>query len=144
MTDVCKRFSFLEGGWQLNRHGILHKPSASLKFWSKSFHKSSWIFNIFCITNYAWLLKIQIVLTLLWKISQAAFHIVEIINVSSTKLSTLLIIWNIFATFLQLSQQIYGDFHKSFRNLPNFFREHGQGSRAIFHLLLNRLNQNTY
>ena len=78
--------------------------------------------------------RIQIVLTLLWKISQAAFHIVEIINVSATKLSTLLIIWNVFATFLQLSQKIYGDFHKSFRNTPNFFREHARGARAIFHL----------
>ena len=57
-----------------------------------------------------------------------------IINVSSTKLSTLLIIWNIFSTFLQLNQKIHGDFHKSFRNLPNFFREHARGARAIFHL----------
>ena len=60
-----------------------------------------------------------------------------IINVSSTKLSTLLIIWNIFSTFLQLNQKIYGDFHKSFRNLPNFFREHARGARAIFHLCFN-------
>ena len=37
----------------LHRHGILHKPSASVKFWPKSFHKSSVIFEIFCITNYA-------------------------------------------------------------------------------------------
>ena len=35
------------------RHGILHKPSASLKFWPKSFRKSSGIFDIFCIINYA-------------------------------------------------------------------------------------------
>ena len=35
-------------------HEILHKPSASVKFWPKSFHKSSVIFDIFCITNYAW------------------------------------------------------------------------------------------
>ena len=40
------------------RHGILHKPSASLKFWPKSFHKSSGIFDIFCITNYAWFLTL--------------------------------------------------------------------------------------
>ena len=33
-----------------------------------------------------------------------------------------------------LSLQIYGDFHKSFRNLPKFFREHARGARAIFHL----------
>ena len=58
----------------------------------------------------------------LWKISQVGFHIVDIINVSSTKSSTLLIIWNIFSTFLQLNQKIYANFHKSFRNLPNFFR----------------------
>ena len=38
------------------RHGILHKPSAILKFWPKSFRKSSGIFDIFCITNYAWFL----------------------------------------------------------------------------------------
>ena len=38
------------------RHGILHKPSASLKFWPKSFRKSSGIFNIFWIPNYAWFL----------------------------------------------------------------------------------------
>ena len=37
--------------------------------------------------------------------------------------STLLIIWNISSTFLQLSLQICGNFHKSFRNLPNFFRK---------------------
>ena len=36
--------------------------------------------------------------------------------------------------FFKLSQQIYGDFYKSFRNLPNFFREHARGTRAIFHL----------
>ena len=29
------------------RHGILHKPSASAKFWLKSFHKSSVILPIF-------------------------------------------------------------------------------------------------
>ena len=29
------------------RHGILHKPSASVKFWPKSFHKSNVIFDIF-------------------------------------------------------------------------------------------------
>ena len=57
-----------------------------------------------------------------------------IINVSATKLSTLLIILNTYATFLQFSQQIYGVFHKSFRNLPNFFREHARGACAIFHL----------
>ena len=28
----------------------------------------------------------------------------------------------------------YGGFHKSFRNLPNFFRKHAHGARAIFHL----------
>ena len=28
------------------------------------------------------------------------------------------------------------DFHKSFCNLPNFFREHAFGARAIFHLCL--------
>ena len=39
-----------------SRHGILHKPSSSLKFWPKSFRKSSGIFDIFCITNYAWFL----------------------------------------------------------------------------------------
>ena len=66
------------------RHGILHKPSASWKFWPKSFRKSSGILDIFCITNYAWFLtfltmwKIQIVLTLLWKISQVAFQIVKL------------------------------------------------------------------
>ena len=38
------------------RHGILHKPSKSVKFWPKSFRKSNGIFNIFCITNYAWFL----------------------------------------------------------------------------------------
>ena len=36
------------------RHGILHKLSASVKFWPKSFHKNSVIFVIFRITNYAW------------------------------------------------------------------------------------------
>ena len=36
------------------RHGIFHKPSASVKFWQKCFHKSSGIFDILCITNYAW------------------------------------------------------------------------------------------
>ena len=60
-------------------------------------------------------------------------HIVEFINVSF-KLSTLLIIWNIPSIFLPLSQQIYGDFHKSFRNLSNFFHEHARGARAIFYL----------
>ena len=35
-------------GWtRCIRHGILHKPSASVKFWPKSFHKNSGIFNIF-------------------------------------------------------------------------------------------------
>ena len=29
------------------RHGRLHKPSTSVKFWPKSFHKSSVIFDIF-------------------------------------------------------------------------------------------------
>ena len=29
-----------------SRHGILHKPSVSIKFWPKSFHKSSVIFDI--------------------------------------------------------------------------------------------------
>ena len=33
-----------------------------------------------------------------------------------------------------MSLQIYWDFHKSFRNLPKFFREHARGARAIFHL----------
>ena len=37
-------------------HGILHKPSASVKFWPKSFHKNSLIINLFCITNCAWFL----------------------------------------------------------------------------------------
>ena len=46
----------------------------------------------------------------------------------------MLIIWNISSTFLQLCLHIYGDFHISFRNLPNFFREHARGARAIFHL----------
>ena len=36
------------------RHRELYKPSASIKFWPKSFHKSSMIFDIFHITNYAW------------------------------------------------------------------------------------------
>ena len=36
------------------RHGILHKPSASVKFWPKCFRKSSVIFGVLCITNYAW------------------------------------------------------------------------------------------
>ena len=57
-----------------------------------------------------------------------------IINVSSKKLSTFLIIWINFSTFLQLNQKIHGDFHKSFRNLSNFFREHARGARAIFYL----------
>ena len=35
------------------RLGILHKPSASIKFWPKYFHKSSVIFDIFRITNFA-------------------------------------------------------------------------------------------
>ena len=30
-----------------SRHGILHKPSASTKFWPKSFHKSNMIFVLF-------------------------------------------------------------------------------------------------
>ena len=34
----------------------------------------------------------------------------------------------------KLSLQFCGDFHKSFHNLPNFFREHARGARAIFHL----------
>ena len=33
---------------------MLHEPSASVKFWPKSFHKNSVLFGIFCITNYAW------------------------------------------------------------------------------------------
>ena len=36
-----------------SRHGILHKPSASAKFWPKSYHKSNMIFDIFHIANYA-------------------------------------------------------------------------------------------
>ena len=32
---------------KIHRHGILHKPSASIKFWPKSFHKNSVIFDIF-------------------------------------------------------------------------------------------------
>ena len=39
-----------------------------------------------------------------------------------------------------LSLQIYGDFHKSFRNLTKFFREHARGARAIFHLCLQVQN----
>ena len=35
---------------------------------------------------------------------------------------------------LQLSLQICMDFHESFHNLSNFFREHARGTRAIFHL----------
>ena len=54
----------------LNRHGILHKPSASVRFWPKSFRKSNVTFNIFCITNYAWFLTFwQKVLSILWKLS---------------------------------------------------------------------------
>ena len=37
----------------LSRHGILHKTSASVKIRQISFHKSSMIFDIFRITNYA-------------------------------------------------------------------------------------------
>ena len=50
--------------------------------------------------------------------------------------SSLLILWNIYSKFLQLSLQISGDFRKSFHNLPNFFREHAPGARAIFHLCM--------
>ena len=46
----------------------------------------------------------------------------------------LLIIWNIHSIFLKFSLQICWYFHKSFRNLPNFFREHARGARAKFHL----------
>ena len=34
-----------------HRHGILHKLSTSVKFWPKSFHENSVIFNIFGTTN---------------------------------------------------------------------------------------------
>ena len=39
-----------------------------------------------------------------------------------------------FFHIFNLSLQTYRDFHKSFRNLPKFFREHARGARAIFHL----------
>ena len=39
-----------------------------------------------------------------------------------------------FFHIFNLSLQICRDFHKSFCNLPKFFREHGRGARAIFHL----------
>ena len=39
-----------------------------------------------------------------------------------------------FSTYLNLTLEICGDFQKSFRNLPNFCREHACCTRAIFHL----------
>ena len=96
--------------------------------------------------------KIQIVLSTLWKISQGPFHIVEAINVSSTKLSQLsncdsLHCWS-FGTFpphfLNWAYIFSEDFHKSFRNLPNFFREHTRGACAIFHLCLFYSNISSY
>ena len=57
--------------------------------------------------------------------------------------SSLLVLWKIYSTILQLSLQISGDFHKSFRNLPNFFRENARGARAIFHLWQDEENYQT-
>ena len=51
--------------------------------------------------------------------------------------SSLLILWNIYSTFFQLSLQISNNFHKSFRNLPKFLRKHARGAHAIFHLCAN-------
>ena len=53
-TKVIPIYAFVNAfAFDPSRHGILHKPSASVKFWPKSFHKSSVIFDIFRITHYA-------------------------------------------------------------------------------------------
>ena len=55
--------SFITSNNLLAKHGIIHKPSASIRFWLKAFHKKMWfqhfmqnklcvIFDIFYITNY--------------------------------------------------------------------------------------------
>ena len=81
--------------------------------------------------------KIPIVLTTLWKISKDAFQIVDTISFFPQNYLIfwlwqypLLIIWNIYSTFLQICWY----FHISFRNLKNFFCEHARGARAIFHV----------
>ena len=87
----------------------------------------------------------QIPLSTLWIISHNAFHILEDITVFQAFLPqncftyitfTIHIIDHsgYFFHIFNLSLQIYRDFHKSFRNLPKFFREHARGARAIFHL----------
>ena len=38
--------------------------------------------------------------------------------------------------FLNWAYIFSEDFHKSFRNLPNFFRKHARGAHTIFHLCL--------
>ena len=89
----------------------------------------------------------QIALSTLWIISHNAFHILENITVFQVFLPqncftyitfTIHIIDHLGCSFhiLNLSLHIYRDFHKSFRNLPKFFREHARGARAIFHLCI--------
>ena len=48
MGTVTMLINMIEFG---NRHGILHKPSASIEIAPKSFHKNSVIFDIFGTTN---------------------------------------------------------------------------------------------
>ena len=47
------------------RHGVLHKPSTSVKFWPKFFHKNSVIFDIFakqivCDFRHFWHNKLRV------------------------------------------------------------------------------------
>ena len=130
---------------------VVSKPSTFLIAFgifnlTYSTHCGIWIILLSILWKFQTILsmkwKVYILLSTLRKISQGAFHIVEAIIVSSTNYLNYLTVTlsivdhleHFFPHFLNCAYIFAEDFHKSFCNLSNFFREHARGTRAIFHL----------
>ena len=113
ISDVPEDFFFLSLSF---RHGILHKPSASVKFWPKCFRKSSVIFGVLCITNYAWFstflkwqtvilglarsTKYKIQLQTIWKLLQLYIQLAHLLPVSWKTLNhSFYVMENLYCTF---------------------------------------------
>ena len=130
--------------------GFVITRSTLWKFCWHTFH----IVEVF-LTNFPHCRSFVSILSTLWKFCQHTYYTFDFVdNITQCfshfggyhclpSIFTIHVIDHLgyFFNIFNLSLQIYGDFHKSFRNLTKFFREHARGARAIFHLCSKFLNR---